>query len=369
MNEKAVPFKKIEPGLVISQGRGGQAIIQDVVGNMLLTTQNKTGSNQQTLSVNDSISSIALLSGEAPTSIDTKIEFPSNNFNTINYEQTPISEIQFIKPIITNTTQSLESSVDIIPTQSVIQNNTEVQPQELIPFLTSSLFLDEQLLPDEESELYSDDVEGIEAESYAFLPEYELKNNINSKIKIDNVSILSTTNKETEEFIISVLQGLKVPVNNFTIAFIKAWRQAEGGSATWNLLNSTLYYNNSTNYNKVKVQNYKSKQDGIVANIKTLSLPKYSKIIKGLKSVKSLNDGYNLAVKLSDGSSNGPFYIWSLGYYDRILTLCSRGNSIYNRNKLCPPPKSISDQYIAKVLLSWIRINKINFTNYIKKPK
>jgi hypothetical protein len=186
MNEKAVPFKKIEPGLVISQGRGGQAIIQDVVGNMLLTTQNKTGSNQQTLSVNDSISSIALLSGEAPTSIDTKIEFPSNNFNTINYEQTPISEIQFIKPIITNTTQSLESSVDIIPTQSVIQNNTEVQPQELIPFLTSSLFLDEQLLPDEESELYSDDVEGIQLEIPPSLNSVLLSiNNINKNTQYD----------------------------------------------------------------------------------------------------------------------------------------------------------------------------------------
>jgi hypothetical protein len=169
MNEKSVPFKKIEPGLVISQGRGGQAIIQDVIGSIFLTTQNKTGSNQQTLSVNDSISSIALLSGEAPTSIDTKIEFPSNNFNTINWEQTPIGGVQIVQPVYKTTSSSLDVAVDILPTQSVIQNNTEVQPQESIPFLTSSLFLDEQLLPDEEIGLYDNNIVGTGLKLISFL--------------------------------------------------------------------------------------------------------------------------------------------------------------------------------------------------------
>ena len=42
MSEKSIPSRSTEAGANILQGRGGQAIIQDVVGNILLTTQNKT---------------------------------------------------------------------------------------------------------------------------------------------------------------------------------------------------------------------------------------------------------------------------------------------------------------------------------------
>jgi hypothetical protein len=367
MNEKAIPFRQIEPGIVITQGRGGQAIIQDTAGSIFLTTKNITGSNQETLSVNDSISSITLLSGEAPIIINTEIQFPSNNFNTISYEQTPIPDIQIIKPVYNNTTSSLELTVDISPTQSITQTNViSNQIQETPVDLTLSLFLPEE----EESfyPLYDTDVLGLEAESYHFLVTQSTP--IQSIVpNTPNIPSISSTDIETEEVIKAILQGLNIPVNLTTITFMKAWRQSEGGSATWNLLNSTLSYNGSTIFNKVKVQNYKSKQDGIAANIITLKSPKYSKIVEGLKNIKSLKDGYDLATILSDGPSDGPFYVWSLGYYNRILKLCARGNSIYNENKLCPPPKSIKNKYIANILNFWIINNKINFTNFIKKTK
>ena len=148
------------------------------------------------------------------------------------------------------------------------------------------------------------------------------------------------------------------------MTFMKAWRQAEGGKATWNLLNSTLYYNGSTVYNRFKVRNYKNREDGIKANITTLKLPKYSKIIEGLKNITNLQDAYKLAVTLSDGPTNGPFYVWSLGYYDRILILCARNKAGY----ICPPPKSVRNSYIANVLNFWIKTNKIVFNNFIRKP-
>jgi hypothetical protein len=56
MVEKSILTKIIESGANILQGRGGQSIIQDSIGNIFLTTQNKSGSNQQSLSVKDSIS-------------------------------------------------------------------------------------------------------------------------------------------------------------------------------------------------------------------------------------------------------------------------------------------------------------------------
>jgi hypothetical protein len=151
MSEKSIPSRSTEAGANILQGRGGQAIIQDVVGNILLTTQNKTGSDQQILSVNDSISSIALLSGETPTSIDTKIEFPSDNFNTINWEQTPIGRVQVIQPIYNvSSSASLNLAVDVLPTSSISQSVVQQEESTITPIEEQLLFL-----PDNETQVYT----------------------------------------------------------------------------------------------------------------------------------------------------------------------------------------------------------------------
>ena len=117
MVEKSILTKIIESGANILQGRGGQSIIQDSIGNIFLTTQNKSGSNQQSLSVKDSISSIAILNGDTPPSIDISPKYSSNNFNTINYEQIPIGGVQVIQPIYNTTTSSNQSQVVPTPLQ------------------------------------------------------------------------------------------------------------------------------------------------------------------------------------------------------------------------------------------------------------
>ena len=42
--EKSILSRLTEAGSNVIQGRGGQAIVQDIVGNIILTTQNKSGS-------------------------------------------------------------------------------------------------------------------------------------------------------------------------------------------------------------------------------------------------------------------------------------------------------------------------------------
>lgn len=372
MNEKAVPHRIIEPGVVVTQGRGGQAIIQDVTGNIFLTTQNRTGSNQTTLSVSDSISSILISNGETSSIIETRSPFSSNNFNTINYGSTSISQVQITKTVFP-LPQPLDVTVDISPTSSkpITSSIQQDVTQSVISLQDQLLFL-----PDVEdiiySPLYDNSIIGLGAESFSFLESKATPLNITTAEEDKTIvkpPVVSTTDKETEDIIKAVLKGLNVPINTFTINFIKAWRQAEGGDATWNLLNSSKPLKGSTRFNKFNVQNYTSKEDGIEANILTLKLPRYSKIAEGLKNVKSLRDVHNLAIQLSDGPSDGPLYIWSYGYYDRIIKECSRGNSIYNENNFCPPPKSLKNEYVAQVLLSWTTNNKINFTKYVKKPK
>jgi len=160
MNEKAIPFRQIEPGVIITQGRGGQAITQDVAGNIFLTTQNKTGSNQTTLSVSDSISSILISNGEISSIIETRSPFSSNNFNTINFNSTSVSQIQVIKPTFPSS-QSLDITVDILPTSSVtssIQTQVVEEPK-------SNKEIELSFLPETEdiifSPLYDENIIGI----------------------------------------------------------------------------------------------------------------------------------------------------------------------------------------------------------------
>jgi len=150
MNEKAIPFRQIEPGVIITQGRGGQAVIQDAAGNIFLTTQNKTGSNQTTLSVSDSISSILISNGETSSIIETRYPFSSNNFNTINFNPTSISQIQVIKPTFP-LSQSLDVTVDILPTSSV---TSSVQTQ-VVEEPKSNKEIELSFLPETEDIIFS----------------------------------------------------------------------------------------------------------------------------------------------------------------------------------------------------------------------
>jgi hypothetical protein len=62
-----------------------------------------------------------------------------------------------------------------------------------------------------------------------------------------------------------------------------AWRQAEGGKASFNPFNTTKPMPNATNYNSVNVKNYKTMEDGVKATCDTLKLGYYTDIVNGLK--------------------------------------------------------------------------------------
>jgi hypothetical protein len=102
---------------------------------------------------------------------------------------------------------------------------------------------------------------------------------------------IKSTLDETTNFLIDVLKGLNIQnPNQYQIQFMKAWRQHEGGTASWNPLNTTLKKINSKPYNSTNVQSYSDRQTGIRATIETLSISKYIDVIKSIKNIKNEND-------------------------------------------------------------------------------
>lgn len=121
---------------------------------------------------------------------------------------------------------------------------------------------------------------------------------------------------DDDSFYESVLNCLGAPVTDSNMLFFYAWRQAEGGTAKNNPFNTTykkgLNKNDYTNYNKVGVKNYMSKDIGVRATCSTLKLNYYTDIVDALKqgnafekidtlySLKKWGTG-NLLGKVADG--------------------------------------------------------------------
>jgi hypothetical protein len=74
------------------------------------------------------------------------------------------------------------------------------------------------------------------------------------------------------EFAKRVLEGIGAPLTTHTRRAMQAWLQAEGGSADFNPLNTTLHMPNSRTLpgNIAGVQEYRSIDDGVTATIRTL---------------------------------------------------------------------------------------------------
>jgi len=69
---------------------------------------------------------------------------------------------------------------------------------------------------------------------------------------------------------------------------MQAWREAEGGRASYNPFNVTRKTirgrkNDMFAYNSVGVQNYRTFEDGVQATVETLKLSYYTGIVEGLK--------------------------------------------------------------------------------------
>jgi hypothetical protein len=86
-----------------------------------------------------------------------------------------------------------------------------------------------------------------------------------------------------EDFYREILRGIGAPETENNLLYLFAWRQAEGGNATFNPFNTTQKAEGASNYNKVGVKNYTSPEQGLKATIKTLLNGRYGEIISSLK--------------------------------------------------------------------------------------
>ena len=100
----------------------------------------------------------------------------------------------------------------------------------------------------------------------------------------NNKNTTQTSDAESEAYFKLLLKKLGAPSTAGNLIWFKAWRQMEGAKATWNAFNSTQKINDSTRYNSVGVQNYKTMEDGVTATYNTLTNGKYPNIVKALKT-------------------------------------------------------------------------------------
>lgn len=121
----------------------------------------------------------------------------------------------------------------------------------------------------------------LQKEPYKTVYEY-LKNN--NSISDGGNEIPAQTSDD--DFYKAILTCLGAPITNNNMRFFYAWRQAEGGKATFNPFNTTMKMEGATPYNNNPdgVKNYKTREEGINATCKTLKLSYYSNILNQLRN-------------------------------------------------------------------------------------
>ena len=187
MEEKAIPFRKIQPGYNVINGRAGQIQVFDTEGNIFLSTINKNNEEQSDLSVNKAISSISLLSSIS-SSIDYNPKYPSNNFNTINLQNASPKDITTIVPSERKNIE-LGGALDIPYTSSVTALNSITNKP------ISEKEIDLLFLPAIEPDLvnlYDKDIEGVELGLITYITPEEIFN--------ENGSIESLTNNQGNNY-------------------------------------------------------------------------------------------------------------------------------------------------------------------------
>lgn len=104
------------------------------------------------------------------------------------------------------------------------------------------------------------------------------------KFSKKKTSVVSLTSSEDEAFYEAVLKSLGANSTPEKIKFLKAWRQAEGGTAANNPFNTTkrVAASGVTDYNSVGVKNYPTRQVGLDATVATLKLPYYKDLLSKL---------------------------------------------------------------------------------------
>jgi len=113
------------------------------------------------------------------------------------------------------------------------------------------------------------------------------KSTISGKMEEEHDSNIRNYISGDDSFFQAILVGIGAPVTKNNINYLYAWRQAEGGHATFNPFNTTMKREGATNYNSVGVKNYISEQQGIEATVSTLldnRHHRYDAILSALKN-------------------------------------------------------------------------------------
>jgi hypothetical protein len=130
-------------------------------------------------------------------------------------------------------------------------------------------------------------------------------NSSGNLVKVDKYFTFNSTPTEDQQFYKDILTKLGASHTQGNLIWMKAWRQAEGGSAPYNPWNSTKKQGVASNYNTIPVQNYFTKKDGINATYLTMINPYYPNIIKALrKGIPTQAEGYKLAKLLQERNPN-----------------------------------------------------------------
>ena len=120
------------------------------------------------------------------------------------------------------------------------------------------------------------------------------KNSPNVTVDLKDYKITEPSS-EDKGFYTKVLSNIGAPISKENLLFFYAWRQAEGAKSTYNPFNTTQPKEGSTLWNCLSkksgkcvggVRNYKTKQDGIDATVKTINNGNYKCIVDGLKGNK-----------------------------------------------------------------------------------
>jgi hypothetical protein len=115
-------------------------------------------------------------------------------------------------------------------------------------------------------------VEPIKLDSEISKPMEKIRSN---KIKFELTS--------DTDFYKQILSGIGAPITDNNMTYLYAWRQSEGGTASFNPFNTTQRAEGADNYNSHGVKNYTSAEQGVAATIKTINNGKYESIVNSLR--------------------------------------------------------------------------------------
>jgi cell wall-associated NlpC family hydrolase len=94
----------------------------------------------------------------------------------------------------------------------------------------------------------------------------------------------------------ALLRALRIPITRNALVGLAEWQRREGGTASFNPLNTTQPMPGASSYNSVGVRNYRTAQQGILATAHTLQNGRYNDILHALRSGHPLGSQASLKV-------------------------------------------------------------------------